>query len=363
MFGGNELSALWPGFLFLLLLIPLLIAAYIWMLRRRRRFVVRYSSLSLVREALPKRSYWRRHVPVALFLAALTSLIVALARPVTFFSVPVDQTTIILAFDVSRSMCSTDILPNRFRVAQDAALKFIQQQRPGTRIGLVAFAGFAELIQPPTTDSEVLQDAIESLTTGRRTAIGSAILKSIDTIAEIDTSVAPSVADPDSQPTPEPVAKGVYVPSIIVLLTDGASNAGPRPVDAAQQAVDRGIRVYPIGFGTARGAEMAPCGRNLVGREPNYGGGNFGGGFGGGGGGGFRRGIDEETLQKVADATDGKYYTAESAEELQGVFESLPTSLIMRTEMTEVTFVFATIGALFAIIAIALALWWNPVGS
>jgi len=360
------LSALWPGFLLLLLLIPLLIAAYIWMLRRRRRFVVRYSSLSLVREALPKRSYWRRHIPVALFLAALTSLIVALARPVTFFSVPVDQTTIILAMDVSRSMCSTDITPNRLRVAQDAALKFIQQQRPGTRIGIVAFAGFAELIQPPTTDGEILQDAIESLTTGRRTAIGSAILKSIDTIAEIDKSVAPSVADPDSQPTPEPVAKGVYVPSIIVLLTDGASNAGPRPVDAAQQAVDRGIRVYPIGFGTARGAEMAPCGRNLVGNEPGFGGGFGGGGGGnfggfGGGGGGFRRGIDEETLQKVADATDGKYYTAESAEELQGVFESLPTSLIMRTEMTEITFVFATIGAALAIIAIALALWWNPV--
>ena len=153
------MDLLWPGFLILLGLIPLLIAAYIWMLRRRRRFAVRYSSLALVREALPHQSRWRRHVPFALFLLALSSLIVALSRPVTIISVPTGQVTVILTIDVSRSMCSTDIQPSRIEAAQAAALSFIQRQQATTQIGIVAFSGYAELIQPPTTDTEALQAA------------------------------------------------------------------------------------------------------------------------------------------------------------------------------------------------------------
>jgi Ca-activated chloride channel family protein len=152
------------------------------------------------------------------------------------------------------------------------------------------------------------------------------------------------------------------VPEIIVLLTDGVSNAGPTPQDAAQQAADRGVRVYTIGFGTARGAAFPNCGRQFIGREPGDQGGAFGGGqFGGGGGGGrFRRGIDEETLKQVADMTGGEYYSAESANELNKVFQSLPTHLIMRTEITEVSVAFAAVGALLAALAIVLSLLWHP---
>src|SRR5262245_26222817 len=241
------MDVLWPGLLLLLGLLPLIIVAYIWMLRRRRRFAVRYSSLALVREALPRYSLLRRHLPFALFLLALASLVIAAARPVAIVSVPTGQVTIILAMDVSRSLCSTDIEPNRLLAAEAAALSFIQSQKSGTQIGIVGFAGFAELIQPPTTDQETLQDVVESLTTGRRTAIGSGILKSIDAIAEIDKSVAPSVNDNSPGVAPTPVPKGAYAPDIIVLLTDGANNAGPEPADAAQQAADRGVRVYTTG--------------------------------------------------------------------------------------------------------------------
>lgn len=348
----------WPWFLLLLVLIPLLVAAYIWMLRRRRRFAVRYSSLSLVRAALPKQALWRRHLPFALLLAALASLIAALARPVAVIAVPTNQTAIILAIDVSRSMCSTDIAPNRLQAAKDAALQFIESQPPGTQIGVVAFAGFAEMVHPPTTDQEMLADVIQSLLTGRRTAVGSAILKSIDAIAEVDPSVPPSVKS-SSEPQPTPVISGAYAPDIIVLLTDGASNAGPVPVEAAQQAVDRGIRVYTIGFGTAAGGRM-DCGQ-FSGFEPFGGGGGslqFGGG--GGGGGGFRRGIDEDTLKEVAAMTDGKYYSAESASELQDVFSNLPTYLITRHETTEISALFAAFAALLTTLAIGLALKWNP---
>ena len=356
------MELLWPGFLLLLLLVPLLIAAYILILRRRRKFTVRYSSLSLVREAAAHQSRWKRHVPFALFMLGSTSLIGAATRPVAIVSVPTDQTVIILAMDVSRSMCSTDIPPNRLEAAQAAALSFVERQKSGTRIGIVAFSGFAEMVQVPTRDQKILVEAIKGLATGRRTAIGSGILKSIDAVAEIDTNVAPSTRDDRPNLDPTPVPKGAYAPDIIVLLTDGASNAGPAPVEAAQQAADRGLRVYTIGFGTARGAEMAPCGSNMIGREPGGGGpafGGFGGGFGGGGG--FRRGIDEDTLKKVATLTDGEYYSAESAGELVDVFNNLPTYLITKHETTEISFAFAAVGALLAAIGITLSMRWHAV--
>src|SRR5215216_3078466 len=138
------MDLLWPGFLLLLALVPLIIVAYIWILRRRRPFAVRYSSLSLVRAALQHQSRWRRHLPFALFLLALASLMVAFARPVAIVSVPTGQTTVILAMDVSRSMCATDIEPNRLLAAEAAALSFIERQKSTTQISIVAFAGFAE---------------------------------------------------------------------------------------------------------------------------------------------------------------------------------------------------------------------------
>jgi Ca-activated chloride channel family protein len=357
------MDVLWPGFLFLLIIIPLMIAAYIWMLRRRRRYTVRYSSLSLVRAALPRFSRWRRHLPFALFLLGLSSLVVAMARPVAIVSVPTGQTTVILAIDVSRSMCATDIKPNRLEAAKAAALSFIQSQKSSTQISIVAFAGFAEVTQSATTDQEALQAAVDSLTTGRRTAIGSGILKSLDAIAEIDKNVAPSTSDSSSAVAPTPVPKGAYAPDIIVLLTDGVSNAGPMPLDAAQQALDRGVRVYTIGFGTASGSEIPFCAPQIQGGgtlDRGSGGGGFGGGGFGSGGGGFRRGIDEETLIEVAKMTGGEYYSAESASELQDVFQNLPTYLITKHETMEISVAFTAVGALLAALAITLSLRWHP---
>jgi Ca-activated chloride channel family protein len=357
------MDMLWPGILLLLGLIPVLIAVYIWSLRRRK-VAVRYSSLSLIRAALPRFSRIRRHVPFAFFLAAIASLIIAFGRPVAVVAVPTNQTTIILAMDVSGSMCSGDIPPNRLQAAQAAAVSFIQSQQANTQIGIVAFSGFAEVVQVPTTDQRVLVDAIDSLLTGRWTAIGSAILKSIDSISEIDPNVWPSVDAGDPTQQPPPVPNGAFAPSIIVLLTDGASNAGVEPLIAAQQAVDRGVRVYPIGYGTPYGGEFVECGPRFQGNEPGggFGGGGFGGGPGGGGGGGrFRRGIDEVTLQQIADMTGGIYYSAESGSELQNVFQELPTNIIFKHDVTEISFIFTAIGALLAVLGIALSMLWHPI--
>lgn len=350
------MSFLWAGSLFLLVLIPLIVLVYIQMLKRRKKYVIRYSSLSLVREAAAHQSQFRRHLPFAFFMLALASLVFALARPVATIYVPSNKAMVIMAIDVSRSMCSTDIPPNRLEAAKDAAQSFVADEISGRQVGIVAFAGFAELIQPPTNNTRLLQVALESLTTARRTAIGSAILRSIDAIAEVDENVVPSdIGSPE--PPPEPPDD--YSPHIIVLLTDGASNAGPYPLSAAQQAADRGIRVYTIGFGTTNNSSAMDCGEQF--QENDQFGGGFGFPFGGGGGGGgFRRDIDEDTLRQIADLTGGSYYAATSANELQSVFNNLPTYVITTRETTEISVIFTAIAVLLAIIAITLSILWHP---
>ena len=363
------MDLLWPGFLYGLVLIPLLLIAYIWVLRRRRRYAVRYSSLAVVREALPRYSRWRRHVPFALFLVALASLIVALARPLAVVTVPTDQVAILLVIDVSRSMRFNDILPSRLDAAEAAATSFIQHQNSQTQIGLVAFSNVADLVQPPTTDQNALEAAVESLTTGRSTAVGNGILKALDAISEIDPNVAPSVIDGSAGVAPTPVPKGDFAPDIIVVLTDGVSNSGPDPIDAAQEAADRGVRVYTIGFGTAQGPSFGGFGGGggysggggFPGGGGYGGGGGFPGGGGGGGGfGGFRRGIDDVALKQIAEMTGAQYYPAASADELQNVFQNLPTYLISKHETTEISVAFAAIGTLLAALAVSLSVRWHP---
>jgi Ca-activated chloride channel family protein len=355
------MNLMWPWFLPLLLLIPLTVAIYIWGLRRKRRFAVRYSSLSIIREALPDRSRWRQHVPFALLLLGLVSLITALTRPVAQVEVPLSRTTIILALDISRSMCATDVSPNRLTVAQEAALAFIDDQVDGTRIGLVAFAGFAEIVVPPTHDKEALQEAIRNFSTSIGTAIGSATLKSIDAIAEINPAVDPSGLDLRTEGDPPEPPDEAYQPDIIVLLTDGANTRGANPRDAAQQAADRRLRVYTIGFGTLEPGAMV-CTQQQLGGDvfsERFGGGGFGGG---GGGGSFRRFLllDEPALREMADLTGGSYFRAESADQLLEVFLDLPTQFTLQKETVEISVAFAAIGALLVVIAIALSLIWQP---
>jgi Ca-activated chloride channel family protein len=347
----------WLGLLVLLAIVPLLVGLYAWSLRRHRPRAARYSSLALIRAAQPGGARLRRHLPFALLAASSAVVVLAMARPAVVLSVPANQTTIILAMDVSGSMCSTDIEPTRLEAAEAAAIAFVTSQRSQTQIGLVAFSGFGAIIQAPTSDEGVLIDAIRSLTTARRTAIGSGILSAIDAIAEIDPTIARSVVPGRAGAAPPPVAAGEYAPDIIVVLTDGANNSGPEPVDAARQAADRGLRVYTIGFGSEDGGDIDPvCRQQFIGNEP----GAFGGGGGGGFGGRFPRGIDEPTLRQVAAVTGGTYYPAASASELEQVLAGLPTNLITRTEAVEVSAGFVAIGGLLAGLGLLLGRRWRP---
>ncbi len=359
------MSFLWTGLLVLLAIVPLAIVFYFILLQRRRRYAVRYSSLSLIREAASHQTWWRRHIPFILFLLGLTSLVIAMARPVATVLIPSNKATVILAMDVSRSMCATDIPPNRLEAAKDAAQVFIQNHKSGRQIGIVAFAGFAELIQPPTIDTGVLNDAIENLTTARRTAIGSAILRAIDAISEVDDRVASSDNVTASGGIPGLTQSETTEPSphIIILLTDGASNAGPFPLTAAAQAAARGIRVYTIGYGTVNNTSPMDCGDNF-GQDQFF----FGGGGGfefdqqGGGSRGFRLTLDEDTLKQIADITGGTYYFASSASELEEVFQNLPSFVIATRETIEISVFFTAFAAFMILLAMSLSFRWHPLG-
>ena len=350
----------WPLALLMGLAVPAVLGAYLWKLRRRRKQAVRYSSVALLRSVIPKGTRWRRHLPIALLLTSLGVLALASSRPQIVRNVSVGRTSIILALDVSRSMCSTDVEPNRLAVAQAAARTFVEDQPKGSRIGLVVFSGFAQLAVPPTTEREPLLTAIDGLTAAFGTAIGSAILKGIDAIAEVNPDVAP-VGDAPLDASAAVGAAGAngYVPDIVVLLTDGANTRGIKPLDAVPYAVERGVRIFTIGFGTTQPAPMV-CSRAQLGSAALGGG---GGGFGGGGGGGGGRSplvADEPTLQAVAEGTGGQYYRAEDTEQLAGVFADLPKDVETQKEEVEISAAFAALGALLAAAAIVASIRWSP---
>jgi Ca-activated chloride channel family protein len=351
------MSLTWPWALIAVLAFPLLLGFRWWTRRRRRRSALRMSSVTLIRAALPGRSPWRRRIPLWLFAAGLLVLAAGAARPQASVLVPSDASSILLAMDVSASMCSTDVEPNRLTAAENAARDFVKAQDDGTKIGLVVFSGIAALQVEPTTDKDALLAAIGNLRTSRGTAIGLGILTSIDAIAEINPDVAPTGVE---LPTGTSGPDAGYAPDTIVVLTDGANTQGVDPVTAAKQAAARHLRVYTIGFGTTEPAPSV-CTADQLSGDAAFGGNRPGQarGFGG------RRGqeIDEDALTQVATITGGKYFQARDAKALTGALLDLPSSIVLQRKNAEITVWFALAGAVLVLAAIGLSQWWNRVGT
>ncbi|MFY1669022.1 VWA domain-containing protein [Plantactinospora sp. WMMB334] len=346
----------WPWALIALLVAPLLPAVRWWLNRRRKRVAVTVSSVALIRAALPGPVSWRRRVPVLLFLTGLLALAAGLARPQATVAVPSNDTSILLAIDVSGSMCSTDIAPNRLAVASDAARDFIEAQAGDTPIGLVAFSGIAGLVVPPTTDRDALLDAIDTLRTARGTAIGQAILTAIDAIAETNPNVAATGVDLGDV---APDALGDYQPDTIVVLTDGSNTTGVAPVTAAEQAAARRVRVYTIGFGTTDPAPMV-CTADQI-SDDSYFGRRSRGDLPAWTGRSRYLDLDEEALTRVADISGGRYFRAEDADELTDVLADLPREFGLHEQDVEISVWFALAGGVLAFAGAGLALWWNRV--
>ncbi|MDR1824474.1 MAG: VWA domain-containing protein [Bifidobacteriaceae bacterium] len=328
------------------LVVPLLLGIVWVAARRRRRAVVHVSSVGLVRSAVGGTA-WRRRIPAVLLVLALVVATVAAARPRAWLAVPSNSTRILLAVDLSSSMCITDVPPNRLVAAQEAATQFIDDQPSGTTIGLVTFAGSAGVLVPPTTDKSVLRDAVAAFTTSRGTAIGQAILVALDAIAEVDPSVPPTgVAVQAADDVP-------LVADAIVLLTDGSNSQGVDPLTAAEQAAARGVPVFTIGFGTEEAAPSVCDVSQLEAGSGGYGGSGGGGRPGGAGG----QTIDEAVLQEVADMTQGQYFRAEDADQLQAVLADLPSSFATVHKWADLAAWFAAAAGLLAAAGVGLALW------
>lgn len=342
------MSFAWPDLLWLLVLLPLLVAAYVWLLRRKRKSAVRYANLSMVKEAMGPGSAIRRHVPPLLFLFALALLIVAMARPSATITLPTQKQTIILALDASGSMRAKDVLPSRIEAAQAAAKAFVADTPKKTRIGVVTFAATATLVQPPTEDREAINAAIDRMQLQRATATGSGLIVSLATLfpdAGFDVSTALFGRDAprnapigdakkDAAKAFKPVPPGSYNSAVIILLTDGQRTTGPDPIEIAKLAADRGVRVYTVGFGTTSG--------EIIGFE----------------GWSFRVRLDEETLKTIATMTQGEYFHAGSATDLKKVYQTLNSRLSLEKRETEVTALFSAVAALLAMLSGLLSLLW-----
>ncbi|MFI5909797.1 VWA domain-containing protein [Dactylosporangium sp. NPDC051541] len=353
------MSLTWPWALLILLAFPLLLAYRWWSRRRRRKVAVRLPSVALVRAAVPGPTSWRRRVPLALLALGILFAGTAAARPQASVIVPDDAATILLAIDVSGSMCSTDVDPNRLTAAQKAAKEFIADHEGGAKIGLVAFSGTAGLLVPPTADKSALTKAIDGLRTSRGTAIGLAILASIDAIAEINPDVPPTgVEVAENSGSSAAPTDGDYEPDTIVILTDGRNTDGVDPVTAAEQAAARRLRVYTIGFGTDQPSPMVCSSNQIAGDQSFRGGGPGGGGFGFGGRGRFQD-MDEPTLTKVAEMTGAKYFKADNAEGLSDVLRDLPSQVTLQHKKTEISVWFALVAALLVLAAVFLAQFWT----
>jgi len=339
---------LWPELLWLLALVPVLVAAYVLILRRKRKAALRYASLSMVKQAMDAGQSVRRHLPPLLFLLALTTMILAVARPAAVMTLPAQYETIILAMDVSGSMRAKDVAPDRLTASQEAAKAFVAQQPRTTRIGVVAFAGTASLVQPPTNNREDIYSAIDRFQLQRATAIGSGILVSLKTLfpdLEVDLRSSNPRRDmareatrgpfgAPEKPAAKPVPPGSFGSGVIVLLTDGQNTAGPDPIEASKLAADRGVRVYTVGVGT-------PNGEILVGE-----------------GWSMRVRLDEETLKQVANITRAEYFYAGNAVDLKKIYQVLNSRFVLEKKETEITALFSAAAAFTVLLAGLLSLLW-----
>ena len=322
----------WPMALWLLLVLPAIVGLYVWMQTRRRRYALRYASVSLVQQAVGKGPGFRRHIPAALYVLAMAALIIALARPQATIPVPSNSGTIILSIDVSGSMFAEDVEPNRMEATKDAAREFVEKQPEGVKIGVVSFSDFGALVAPPDEDRKQALEAIRRLRPQRGTNIGAGLSVALDAIYE-DQAAADVPVTNNPAPTPTPVA-GDAPPASIVLVSDGQSNTGPDPLDIANEAAKAGIKVYTVGIGTEEGTVLQIQGRNV-----------------------FTR-LDETTLRAMAEATGGRYFNAQNEGDLRQIYDDLSRERVLEDKETEVTFAFAAAALVFSMLAGGLGLAW-----
>lgn len=350
------MTFLWPEMLWLLLLVPAMVAAYVYVLRRKKKLALHYASLTVVKDAMGPAQRVRRHIPPFLFMLALILMIVAVARPASVLTLPSQYETVILAIDASISMQANDVAPSRIAAAQAAARSFVAEQPRNTRVGVVSFAATASVVQSPTSNREDILAALDRFQLQSGTAVGSGILVALKMIfpdlefnlgsmnprptGSRDASSGASIDNASKAQTPDvkPVPPGSYTSAVIILLTDGQATTGPDPIEASKMAAERGVRVFTVGIGTTNGEIMGAEGWSM------------------------RVRLDEESLKKIAGVTNAEYFYADNAKELTKVYKTLNSRLVLEKKETEITSLFTAAAALFALLSGMLSmLWFNRI--
>ncbi len=313
-----------PARLWCFLAVAALIVVYVVLQLRRPRYTVRFSNLQLLDKVAPRRPGWRRHLGAGVFALALATLVVAFAQPQMTIKVPQERTTIMLAIDTSLSMAAEDVDPNRLEAAQAAAKEFLDELPEDLNVGLVAFAGTARLLVPPTQDHDAVKLAIDGLELDKATAIGDAVQLSLDVIE--DQAVGVENGTPDAA---------------IVLISDGETTVGLPTEEAIPLAQEAGVAVSTIAYGTADGQIMVDEDGDGVGQLTGV-------------------PVNVEELAGLAEGTGGTAYTAESAQDLEDVYAELGSTIGFEEESTDVTFRFVGGALVLMAIAAVLSLVWSP---
>ena len=329
-----------PVVLWGLFLVPLVVVLYVMAQRRRIRYAVRFTNLDLLANIVTKAPRWRRHLPPALFLLALSSLLVGLARPQATVLVPKEESNVVLAVDTSGSMAATDVMPDRLSAAQEAAETFLDRSPKNLRVGLVAFNSRLSRILPPTDDQAAVQEVLGLLRADGGTAMGDALLHAVE-ISRPRAGDSPGDNSPEFAEMNKPPSKARQPeeesPAAVILLSDGSNTAGEtKPLEAAQRAKERGIPVYSVALGTPEGVVD-----------------EFEGGY-------KPAPPDKETLRRIAETTGGEFFTSSSGADLARIYENLGSSLGFAKEKREVTLAFV-VAALVVLAASGTlsVLWFN----
>jgi Ca-activated chloride channel family protein len=305
-----------PLLLFALMFIVLLAGMYVVAQGRRRAYTMRFTNLALLSSVVARNPGVRRHLPPFFFLLGAAGLVFAAAGPVLNLEVQRHDASVMLVIDVSGSMDATDVQPSRIEAAKNAARNMVRQLPSGDRIGLVSFNGYATVAAPMSDNRDLVLGAIDGLRAGGATAIGDALQLAVEQL----------------KPTLGPPVKGPRPPAMVILLTDGVSNRGITPAEAAAQAKQAGVIVHTVGIGS-RNAGIVVHGQDVG-------------------------GVDEQGLSQVAAVTGGKYYFAEAAGQLKDIYATLGSQFAWRPFAFDLTVPLVALGTLLVLSGAALSLWW-----
>jgi Ca-activated chloride channel family protein len=309
-----------PAWLLLLIPVAALLAGYLLLQLRRKKYVARFSNVELLASVAPRRPGWRRHLTFALLLAGLAVLAIGVAQPTAAVRVPRDRATVMLAIDVSLSMEATDVLPSRLAAAKTAGQKFVTLLPPRINLGLVAFGGNASVLVAPTLDRDAVTNAIGKLQLQESTAIGEAVFASLQAITVFGQA---TTAKGDKPP-----------PARIVLLSDGANTVGRSVSDAIAAAREAGVQVSTIAFGTQTGT-VTYRGQTIP--VP----------------------ADRDALQQLAVQTGGTFHTAASVQELERVYANIGSQIGYTTQHRDISWRFLAVGVFVLLAAAGSAMLWS----